>query len=163
MFRFLATVTTVLILSVLFHFSGCSQDTANMTPLQKAKRDYAVYQKKMTERVRSLEKRGKLEDSDPTEFDKMREKYLEISNELGLRLHTIYFHEYDNKFGESVGVSVSTPPLLIAYLRVRYAYPDKTESELIELYSESIKRGEVKATIDGEHWDWEPENDKPEN
>ncbi len=143
-------ISTGLAVCLIILLSGCSQNTANMTPLQMAKRDYwvYVYEKKFADR---------------TEHDRIRDKYLEISEELASLLHSIYFYEYGNKFGDAIGVSVSTQPILIAYLRVRYSYPDKTERELRELYRESIKRGEVKAVVRGKNWRWNPENGKQEN
>ncbi|MCY3739485.1 MAG: hypothetical protein OXH00_00545 [Candidatus Poribacteria bacterium] len=87
-------------------------------------------------------------------------KYLGISEELSSLLHRIYFHEYAEKFGRTIRLSVSEPPLLIAYLRIRYTYPDKSEGALRELYRESIKRGEVHAVIGGENWGWVPKNDR---
>ena len=98
---------------------------------------------------------------DPHEYHKLREKHLGITSAVSKLLSDIYYSEYRNKFGERVGLSVSETPLLITYLRVSYAFPNKTESELIELYREAIKAGIVRATIDGEHWKWNPEDDKP--
>lgn len=162
----------IFLVCLIATFAGCvqkqTQTSIVMTPLQSAKTDYWAYQKKMAELHRSLEKQGQLKTEEGAEippsivkkrYDLLM-KHLSISKELNGLLHSIYFHEYHEKFGETVRLSVSTPPLLIAYLRIRYMYPDKSERVLRELYRESIKQGEVHAVIGGENWRWDPKNDR---
>lgn len=166
------TYFAIFLVCLITTFAGCAQrqteKTIVMTPLQRAKTDYWAYQKKMAELHRSLEKQGKLKTEEGAEIPPsivkkeydLKMKHLGISKELNRLLHGIYFHEYREKFGKIFPLSVSTPPLLIAYLRIRYTYPDKSERALRELYRESIKRGEVHAVIGGENWRWVPKNDR---
>ena len=166
------TYFSIFLVCLIATFAGCAQKQTQtpivMTPLQRAKTDYWAYQKKMAELHRSLEKQGKLKTEEGAEippsivkkqYDLLM-KHLGISEELSHLLHSIYFHEYREKFGETIGLSVSTPPLLIAYLRIRYADPDNPERALRELYRGSIKQGEVHAVIGGENWSWDPKNDR---
>lgn len=139
----------------LMPFIDCGKDQ-NMTPLQKAKRDYWVYQKAFLEDWNS-QKRG---ESTLHESHKLKEKYLGITPALNSLLLEIYRTEYKNKFGETVGIGISEPPLLIAYLRICYTFPHKTEAEWVELYREAIRAGVVRAMIDGKCWKWNPEDDK---
>lgn len=156
----IAQTFTALILCFVVVLSGCSQKNIVMTPLQKAKRDYWLFQKNYFKFRKSLEEQGKLGNSERMAPNKFMMDYMGISNELERLLTGIYTHEYRKKFGLNLPFSYSMPPIYIAYLRIRYTYPEKTERELRELYRESVKRGEVKATIDGEHWKWNPKDDK---
>ena len=167
-----ATYFLIFFVCLIATFAGCARRQAEkaivMTPLQRAKTDYWAYQKKMAELHRSLEKQGKLKIEEGAEIPPsivkkeydLKMKHLGISEELNRLLHGIYFHEYREKFGKIVPLSVSTPPILIAYLRIRYTYPDKSEWALRELYRASIKRDEVHAVIGGENWRWVPKNDR---
>ena len=161
--RKIAQIFTVLVVCFVVVLSGCSRRNIVITPLQKAKRDYWLYQKRYTKLMKSLEKQGELDNSGHEARNKFRTDYLGLSNELENILKGIYSYEYRKKFGHSLPFSFSMPPIYIAYLRIRYTYPEKTERELRELYRESVKRGEVKATIDGKHWKWNPEDDKEDD
>ena len=161
--RKIAQIFTALVVCFVIVLSGCSKKNIVMTPLQKAKRDYRSYQKRYAKLTKSLEKQGELDNSVLEARNKLQKDYLRISNELESILTGIYSYEYRQKFGDSLPFSFSMPPIYIAYLRIRYTYPEKTERALRELYRESVKRGEVKATIDGKHWKWNPEDDKMES
>lgn len=151
------------ILMVLMVLSGCSkgtidmaplQKTADMTPLQKTKLDIHSY----INASRKLKQQGQLDNL--AARDRIQTKYLGISNELLSTLTGIYSHEYREKFGQdAIGMQVGHQPILIAYLCLRYTYPEKTERELREIYRESVKRGEVKAirANRGQDWRWNPE------
>ena len=165
---------SIFLVSLIATFAGCAQKETQtpivMTPLQRAKTDYWAYQKKMSELHRSLEKQGALKIEEGAEIppsvvrkqSDLLMKHLGISEELERLLHGIYFREYKEKFGDITGLSVSTPPLLIAYLRIRYTFPDFSEPALREFYRASIKQGEVHAVIGGEKWPWIPKNDRLE-
>lgn len=151
------------ILMVLMVLSGCSkgaidttplQKTADITPLQKAELDFRAY----IDALRTLKEQGQPDNLDAR--DRIQTKYLGISNELLNTLTGIYLHEYREKFGQNtIGMQVGHRPILIAYLCLRYTYPERTEWELREIYRESVKRGEVKAIRANrdENWRWNPE------
>lgn len=159
-----STYFLIFFVCLIATLAGCAQRQAEktivMTPLQRAKTDYWAYQKKMAELHRSIEEGAEIPPSIVKKEYDLKMKHLGISEELNRLLHSIYFHEYREKFGEIFPLSVSTPPILIAYLRIRYTYPDKSESALRELYRASIKRDEVHAIIGGENWRWIPKNDR---
>lgn len=144
------------ILMVLIVLSGCSKGAVDMTPLQKAELDLRSY----INALRTLKEKGQL--NNLAARYRIQTKYLGISYELEMTLIGIYRHEYGEKFGRDtlIGLQVGARPILTEYLRIRYTFPEKTERELREIYRQSVKRGEVKASrasSDEKHWRWNPE------
>lgn len=147
------------ILMVLIVLSGCSKGAIDMTPLQKAELDLHAY----INALRTLKEKGQLDNL--AARDRIQTKYLGVSNELEMTLIGIYSHEYGEEFGKDarIGMGIGIRPIFTEYLRIRYTYPEKTERELREIYRQSVKRGEVKASMEGKHWKWNPEDDKEDD